>query len=330
VGTQAGESHHIETLNQGEGKRKMTKKLALAFVLVTTLITLLSGCGFSSSSGGSSGSGSTGPIIVGSKSFTENILIGDMMYDLLQANLKGVTIQNKSNLGGTAVPWNALQSGQIDLYAEYTGTGLVSILKQPIVHNPDQAYQIVKAQYPQKYHIDWLQPLGFNDTYAIAVPQSIAQQYHLKTTSDLAAVAPKLTFGAEPEFFTRPEYTQMLSTYGLHFGSSKKLNVGLKYEAAGSGQVQVIDVFSTDADLIKYNMVVLQDDKSIFPPYYAAPIVREDTLKAHPEATAILNKLAGKIDNATMQKLNYKVDVQHLSDVTVARQFLVSLGLLSS
>jgi len=116
----------------------------------------------------------------------------------------------------------------------------------------------------------------------------------------------------------------------LHHAASKKLNVGLKYEAVGSSQVQVIDVFSTDANLIKYNMAVLQDDKSIFPPYYAAPIVREDTLKAHPEVTAILNKLAGKIDNTTMQQLNYKVDVQHQSDVTVAKQFLVSQGLLSA
>jgi osmoprotectant transport system substrate-binding protein len=308
----------------------MMKKLTLTFVMITALLAMLSGCGFSSSSGGSSGTGSSGPVIVGSKSFTENILIGDMMYDLLQANLKGVTIQNKSNLGGTAVPWNALQSGQIDMYCEYTGTGLVSILKQPIVHDPDQAYQTVKQQYPQKYHIDWLQPLGFNDTYAIAVPQSIAQQYHLKTMSDLAPVASKLTFGAEPEFFTRPEYTDMINTYRTHFGSNKKLNVGLKYEAAGGGQVQVIDVFSTDANLIKYNMVVLQDDKNVFPPYYAAPIVREDTLKAHPEVTTILNKLAGKLDNSTMQKLNYQVDVQHQSDATVAKQFLVSQGLLSS
>ena len=306
----------------------MMKKLTLTFVLITALVTILSGCGFGSSAGGSSGTGSTGPVIVGSKSFTENILIGDMMYDLLQANLKGVTIQNKSNLGGTAVPWNALQSGQIDMYTEYTGTGLVSILKQPVVQDANQAYQIVKTQYPQKYHIDWLQPLGFNDTYAIAVPQSLAQQYHLKTMSDLGAVASKLTFGAEPEFFTRPEYTSMINTYGLHFGSNKKLNVGLKYEAAGSGQVQVIDVFSTDADLIRYNMVVLQDNKSIFPPYYAAPIVREDTLKAHPEINTILNKLAGKITNSIMQQLNYKVDVQHQSDTDVAKQFLTSQGLL--
>ena len=296
-----------------------------------TLVTMLSACGFSSSSGGSSSTGAQMSINVGSKSFTENILIGDMMYDLLQANLKGVTIANKSNLGGTIVPWNALQSGQISMYCEYTGTGLVDILKQPVVHNPDQAYSIVMQQYPQKFHIDWLQPLGFNDTYAIAVPQSVAAQYHLKTISDLASVASKLVFGAEPEYFTRPDgYQGLVSTYGLHFSSTKELNVGLKYEAAGNNQVQVIDVFSTDGALIKYNMVVLQDDKNFFPPYYAAPIVREDVLKAYPQVSSVLNKLAGKFTDSVMQKLNYQVDVQHQAADVVAKQFLVSQGLLSS
>jgi osmoprotectant transport system substrate-binding protein len=314
----------------------MTKKLALTFVLITALVTMLSACGFSPPSSGrgsssGSGSGSSAPVIVGSKSFTENILIGDMMYDLLQANLKGVTVENKSNLGGTMVPWNAIQSGQVDMYCEYTGTGLVDILKQQPTTNPDAAYQTVKTMYPQKFHIDWLNPLGFNDTYAIAVPQSIAQQYHLQKISDLAPVASKLAFGAEPEYFTRPDgYAGLVNSYGLHFGSKKELNVGLKYEAVGTNQVQVIDVFSTDGQLIKYNMVVLQDDKQFFPPYYAAPIVREDTLKAHPEVSAILNKLAGKFTDSIMQKLNYQVDVQHQSADTVAKQFLVSQGLLSS
>jgi osmoprotectant transport system substrate-binding protein len=312
----------------------MTKKMTLMFItIISTLVLLLTSCGLSPSTGSSpsSGSSSGGTIIVGSKSFTENILIGDMMYDLLSANLKGVTIQNKSNLGGTQVPWNAIQSGQIDMYTEYTGTGLVDILKQPVVQDPNQAYNIVKQQYPVKFHIDWLQPIGFNDTYAIAVPTALAQQYNLKTISDLAAVAPNLVFGAEPEYYTRPDgYSGLIKTYGLHFKSTKSINVGLKYAAVGNNQVQVLDVFSTDAQLIQYKMVVLQDDKSFFPPYYAAPIVREDILNKYPQVATILNKLAGKLDDASMQKLNYAVDVQHQADTAVAKQFLVSIGLLSS
>lgn len=309
------------------------KKLTLTSVLLVSLIMMMSACGLSPTSSSSGSSSATkGTIIVGSKSFTENILIGDMMYDLLKADpsLKGVNIQNKSNLGGTMVPWNALTSGQIDMYCEYTGTGLVDILKQPVTEDPNLAYQTVKQMYPSKFHIDWLQPIGFNDTYAIAVSQATAQKYNLKTISDLAAVASKLVFGAEPEYFSRPDgYPGLIKTYGLHFSSTKEINVGLKYEAAGSNQVQVIDVFSTDGDLTKYNMVVLQDDKNFFPPYYAAPIVREDTLKAYPQVSSILNKLAGKLDNTAMQKLNYDVDVQHQSDTAVAKQFLQSIGLLS-
>ena len=309
----------------------MTKKLALTFVMIATLVATMSGCGLSPSSSAGPSTSPPGTIIVGSKSFTENILVGDMMSDLLQANLKGVTIQNKLNLGGTIITWNALQSGQLSMYCEYTGTGLVDILKDPVTSDPNAAYQTVKQQYPQKYHIDWLEPIGFNDTYAIAVPQSIATQYHLKTISDLGPVASNLVFGAEPEYFTRPDaYPGLIKTYGLHFKATKELNVGLKYEAAGNNQIQVVDAFSTDGALIKYNMVVLQDDKHFFPPYYAAPIVREDILKAYPQVSTILNKLAGKIDDTTMQKLNYQVDVQHQSADTVAKQFLVSQGLLSS
>jgi osmoprotectant transport system substrate-binding protein len=309
----------------------MTKKMTLTFIMMSALVTMLSACGFSPATSGSSSPSKPGTIIVGSKSFTENILIGDMMYDLLSANLKGVKIENKSNLGGTMVPWNALQSGQIDMYCEYTGTGLVDILKQPPVQDPNQVYNTVKEQYPQKFHIDWMQPVGFNDTYAIAVPATIAQQYHLTTISDLAAVAPQLTFGAEPEYYTRPDgYPGLIKTYGLHFKATKSVNVGIKYQAVGSNQVQVLDVFSTDAQLIQYHMVVLKDDKSFFPPYFAAPIVREDILKAYPQVAGILNKLAGKLDDTAMQKLNYDVDVQHQSDTVVAKQFLVSVGLLSA
>jgi osmoprotectant transport system substrate-binding protein len=309
----------------------MKRKMAMVFIMITTLTVMLTSCGLSPSQGNTTTSSSGGTIIVGSKSFTENILIGDMMYDLLSANLKGVIIQNKSNLGGTMVPWNAIQSGQIDMYTEYTGTGLVDILKQSVEQNPDQVYNTVKQQYPSKFHIDWMQPLGFNDTYAIAVPKTLAAKYNLKTISDLRAVAPQLVFGAEPEYYTRPDgYPGLTKTYNLHFKSTKSINVGLKYEAAGGNQVQVIDVFSTDGQLIQYNMVVLQDDQNFFPPYYAVPIVREDILHKYPQVADILNKLAGKLDNTAMQKLNYAVDVQHKAATDVAKQFLVSVALLSA
>ncbi len=269
------------------------------------------------------------PIIVGSKSFTENILIGDMMYDLLKANLPGVQVINKQDLGGTMVPWNALLSGQIDMYCEYTGTGLIDILKQPVMHNPNAVYNYVKKEYPVKFKVDWLKPIGFNDTYAIAMPQALAKKDHVTTISDLSKVANQLVFGAEPEFFSRPDgYPGLVNDYGLHFKSTSQINVGLKYEAVAKGDVQVIDVFSTDGDLVKYHMVVLKDNKNFYPPYFAAPIVREDIIKAYPKIPSILNKLAGKISNEQMQQLNYSVDVLHKSASVVAKNFLISKGLL--
>ncbi|UOF88770.1 glycine/betaine ABC transporter substrate-binding protein [Fodinisporobacter ferrooxydans] len=305
------------------------KKAVLSVLLVGLGATAVAGCGTQSISNSGGTSQSKPTIIVGSKSFTENILVGDMMYDLLKQGLPNAAIQNKQNLGGTMVPWNALQSGQLSMYTEYTGTGLIDILKQPVSHDANYTYNYVSQQYPQKFKIDWMKPLGFNDTYAIAVPKAFAEKYNLKTISDLAKVENQVTFGAEPEFFSRPDgYAGLTKAYGLKFVSTKEINVGLKYEAVKKGDVQAIDVFSTDGQLIKYNMVVLKDDKNFYPPYYAAPIVREDIIKAYPQIPDILNQLAGKITNKQMQQMNYDVDVKHESADTVAKKFLQQAGLL--
>ncbi|BCL80982.1 glycine/betaine ABC transporter substrate-binding protein [Ktedonobacteria bacterium brp13] len=308
------------------------KKIASSFVMFMALLVLMSACGFGPPGSSTSASANSNTIVIGSKNYTENIVVGDMMYELLKAKLKGVNVEAKPDLASTLVAWNSLQSGQLNAYPEYTGTGLVDILKKPVNTNPNQVYQTVKQAYSQQYHVDWLNPLGFNNTYAIAVPKSIADEYHLKTISDLAAVSSKLVFGSDPEFYVRQDdgYPALLKEYGLHFASAKQIDVGLKYEAMANNQIQVTDAYSTDGELVKYNFVVLQDNKHLFPPYYAAPIVRQDTLKAHPEVASILNELAGKIDDATMKQLNYEVDVQHQAADTVAKQFLISKGLLSA
>lgn len=304
------------------------KKTTLSLVLLTILSLLMSACGFGPP-GTTGGSKDNNTIVIGSKNFSENIIVGDMLYYLLKAKLKGVKVENKPNLGATIVLWNSLQSGQIDSYVDYTGTGLVDILKMPATTDPDKAYQTVKQEYPKRYQIDWMKPLGFNNTYAVAVPKDLANKYHLKKVSDLAPIASQLVFGGEPEYFTRPDgYKGFVDAYGLHFKSSKQIDTGLKYQATASNQVQVLDVFSTDGNLIRYNLTVLEDDKHFFPPYYAAPIVRESTLKAHPEIGPLFNSLANKLDDASMQQLNYQVDVQHKSPDEVAQQFLKSQGLL--
>lgn len=301
--------------------------------MLAALLALVSGCGFGpQTSSIGSGPKSSNTIVVGSKYFSENIVLGDMMYDLLKAKLKNVKVQNQPDLASTLVAWTSVQNGQLDMYPEYTGTGLVDVLKKPANSNTEQVYQTVKRDYDQQYHVRWLNPIGFNNTYAIAVPRAVAEKYHLKKISDLAAVSSQLTFGADPEFFIRHDdgYPALMRKYGLNFQSTRQIDVGLKYEAVADDLFQVTDAYSTDGALLRYNLVVLQDDKHLFPPYYAAPIVREDTLKAHPEISSILNELSGKIDDETMKHLNYQVDVQHKSADDVARQFLVSKGLLSS
>ncbi|GER92023.1 glycine/betaine ABC transporter substrate-binding protein [Dictyobacter vulcani] len=309
------------------------KKIVSVWIMLTALLTLVSGCGFgpqSSTLGNTPKSGNT--IVIGSKNFSESIVLGNMMYDLLKAKLKHVNVQNQPNLASTLVAWTSVKDGQLDIYPEYTGTGLVDILKKPASTNTEQVYQTVKQEYARQYHVDWLDPIGFNNTYAVAVPKAIAHKYHLTKISDLAAVSSQLVFGGDPEFFIRHDdgFPALMSKYGLNFQSTRQIDVGLKYLAVASDQFQVTDAYSTDGALIRYNLVVLQDDKHLFPPYYAAPLVREDTLKAYPEIKPILNELSGKINNETMKQLNYQVDVQHKSADDVARQFLVSHGLLSS
>ncbi|MBO0791215.1 MAG: glycine/betaine ABC transporter substrate-binding protein, partial [Ktedonobacteraceae bacterium] len=149
------------------------KKTTLSLVLLTILSLLMSACGFGPP-GTTGGSKDNNTIVIGSKNFSENIIVGDMLYYLLKAKLKGVKVENKPNLGATIVLWNSLQSGQIDSYVDYTGTGLVDILKMPATTDPDKAYQTVKQEYPKRYQIDWMKPLGFNNTYAVAVPKDLA------------------------------------------------------------------------------------------------------------------------------------------------------------
>ena len=311
----------------------MKKATSLSIVFMA-LLSIMSACGFGppGNANSTSSSANTNTIVIGSKNFSENILLGDMMYDLLKAKLKGVQVVNEPDLASTLVAWTSLENGQLSAYPEYTGTGLVDILKKPVNSNPDQVYQTVKQTYSQQYHVNWLQPMGFNNTYASAVPKATAEKYHLKTISDLAAVSSQMVFGADPEFFTRQDdgYPTLIKKYGLHFSSTKQIDVGLKYEAVANNQIQVTDAYSTDGQLIQYNLVVLKDNKHIFPPYYAAPIVRQDILKAHPQISSILNELAGKLNDATMTQLNYQVDVQHKAASAVAMQFLVSKGLLTA
>jgi osmoprotectant transport system substrate-binding protein len=233
-------------------------------------------------------------------------------------------------MGGTFVCFEAIKNGDIDVYPEYTGTALTAQLKMDVISDPDEAYQVVAEEFDRQFGVKWLEPLGLNNTYTLAVTDAVYQKYKIETFSDLAKVSQNLAFGAEHEFFDRQDgYDGLVKLYGIKFkGEPKKMNVSLKYQAIGNGDMDVTDAFATDGPIKQYNLKVLVDDKGFFPPYYAAPIVRKDTLEDHPELEEVLNRLAGLVDDPTMTELNYQVDVEGKDVEKAVREFLQSKGLL--
>lgn len=268
-------------------------------------------------------------ITIGSKDFSENIILGEMFAQLIEAHTD-LKVNRKLNMGGTFVCFEAIKNGDIDIYPEYTGTALAAQLKMDVISDPDEAYRVVAEEFDRQFGIKWLEPLGLNNTYTLAVTDEVYQKYRVETFSDLAKVSQNLVFGAEHEFFDRQDgYDGLVKMYGLTFkGEPKKMNASLKYQAIGNGDIDVTDAFATDGPIKQYNLKVLEDDKGFFPPYYAAPIIRKDTLEDHPELEEVLNRLAWLVDDPTMTELNYQVDVQGKDVEVVVREFLQSKGLL--
>ncbi|MGB8955398.1 MAG: glycine betaine ABC transporter substrate-binding protein [Tumebacillaceae bacterium] len=303
--------------------KKATLKKLVAGALMFALATTATGC--SVLTGGSKASDT---LTVAGKNFTEQDIMANMVGLMLEKNTD-LKVKTKSYLGGTEVVFSAMKNGSADVYVEYTGTGLVNIMGEKAITDPDQAYEKVKSAFPGKYKIDWLKPIGFNNTYAIAVTQETAKKYNLKTISDLQQHAAEIVLGTEQEFLDRDDGLKgMKATYGINFKDVKAMDPGLKYQALSSGSVGAIDAFTTDGRLAKDNLVLLEDDKHFFPPYYAVPIVRSETLKAHPEIGDVLNKLAGKIDEKEMAQLNAEVDVDKKKARDVAQEWLTKEGLI--
>lgn len=288
-------------------------------LLVLILVTIFAFVGCSGSN----------TITVGSKDFGENILLGEIFAQLIEAKTD-LKVHRKLNMGGTFVNFNAMRNKQLDIYPEYTGTALTATLEMDVINDPTESYNVVKDEYLKRYDIVWLEPLGFNNTYTLAITPEVAAQYPMETFSDLAAYAPNLVFGAEHEFFDRQDgFDGLIAEYGLNFkGEPLKMVVALKYQAIGQGDMDITDAFSTDGQLQQFNLKVLEDDKGFFPPYHAAPIIRKATLDAHPELEEVLNLLAGRIGDERMAALNYAADVEGRPTEEVATQFLTEEGLI--
>ncbi|HUF78222.1 MAG TPA: glycine betaine ABC transporter substrate-binding protein, partial [Thermoanaerobaculia bacterium] len=229
----------------------------------------------------------------------------------------------------------ALRAGAIDLYPEYTGTGLASILgEEPATGDGGDAAATlarVRRAFLERWDLHWLAPLGFENAFAVAVPRALAEREGLVTLSDLARVAPRLAAGLGYEFAERPDGLPGLSeAYGLAFGSVRRLQQALKYRAVAAGEIQVLDVYTTDGRLVSYDLAVLEDDRGFFPPYAAAPLVRGAALERHPEVAAALALLAGSLDEERMRRLNFRLQEEKAEPAVVARDTLRELGLVAA
>lgn len=299
------------------------KRRILILTMAAALLIAFYGCGQSKSTNAPGGGGS---ITVGSKNFTENIIIAHMMAELVEANTD-LQVIRKVNLGGSNVAWKALESNDIQMYPDYTGTIVANYYQEETGTSQETLEKAMQLTTQDKLKL--LKPFGFNNTYTLAITQETAQKYNLNSFSDLAEVSAGLLLGCEFEFKDRPDgYPGLQSAYSMDFKDVKGMDHGIMYRSLDGGEVDVVDAYATDGQIKVYNLKILQDDKEFFPPYDALPVVRQDTLDKYPQIEDALNKLAGTIDEKAMQELNARVDSDGMKEETVAHDFLAARGLV--
>lgn len=262
-------------------------------------------------------------ITIGSKDYTEQIIISNLAADMIEENTD-ITVTRKTHLGGTQVCFSALNEKEIDMYLEYSGSAFVDILKHKPISDVEKVYNIVKKELKSKYGITVLPQMGFNNTYVMAVTKETAKKYNLETISDLAKVSHKLVFGASFEFLNREDgLPGLMEKYNFNVKDTKALDDSAKYIALGNKNTDVADAFATDGLLKKYNLISLKDDKHFFPPYYAMPILRDDVYEQYPEIKGALTNLSKALTDEVMTSLNYQVDELHEKPEDVAKKFLI-------
>ena len=268
------------------------------------------------------------PIIVASKPFGESFLLAEMFAQLLES--RGVAVERRFGLGATEIAFQALRTEAIDVYPEYTGTGLVAVLDQNPEGSADDVFRTVSRIFRERWGIHWLPLLGFENTYAIAVRRESAEADGLRTLSDLARVSDRYIGGFSPDFIGRSDGLPGLqAAYGLRLQAQRSLLQAVKYEALDRGEVDVVDGYSTDGRIDRYDFVVLEDDLDFFPPYGASPLVGRRLWESRPEAVQALSELAGMLDEEVMRALNRRVEVEGEEFETVARDVLTEMGLVA-
>lgn len=253
--------------------------------------------------------GDPGAVVVGSKDFVEQDVLAELIAQELEA--RGVPVERRFHFGGTDITHEALTSGAIDLYVEYSGTALMAILDRAPIHDRDSVYTVVEEAYLDRWDLVVGPPLGFENTFALVVRRDDAESLGLSTISGLAAVDQEWTAGFGPEFMSREDgYPGLREAYGLEFGSVKQMDLGLLYRALEQGGIDVAVGNSTDGQIDALDLVVLRDDRDFFPPYQAIPVVRREILESHPPVWSVLLALEEEISTREMRELNRRVVVE--------------------
>ena len=268
----------------------------------------------------------TDAVVIGSKNFTEQVILGELIAQAIEAE-GGVRVERKLNLGGTFVADRGLRNGELDAYVEYTGTAVTAVFHAQVPHDSGQALEQARQLYSQ-HGITVARPLGFNNTFAVLVRGDDAASRGLKTIDDLRSIAPGWKTGFGYEFLQREDgYAGLVQTYGLQFQAPPRgMDLSLIYQALAERQVDVVAGDATSAQIDAFHLAALEDNRHYFPPYDAVPLVRTATLLRHPEVGRALDRIAGRITDSDMRALNAAVDVGHLAPAAVAQQFLARLG----
>lgn len=290
-------------------------KRCMACVLALALAAMLAGCGEES-----------GALHMATKPMTEQLIIGSFMKLLIEQDTD-LTVEITDGVGGgVANIQPAMEKGEFDFYPEYTGTGWNAVLKGDGIYN-ESMFDALQEGYAEM-DMTWTGMLGFNNTYGLCVTREVAEEYDLQTYSDLAEVAGELTFGAEYDFFEREDgYAALQETYGMEFRETMDMDIGLKYDAILQKKVDAMSIFTTDGRLAVSDVVVLEDDKGLYPSYMCGFVVRREVLEQYPELQAVFDKVAGLLTDAEMAELNHRVESEGQTPEEVAEDLFVQKGL---
>ena len=315
---------------------KKTWKKWVALGMTFGMIAGIAGCGNSKNAGSESTTEAAkkqeaaAPIKIATKPMTEQFILGEMLKLVIEDTTDYSVELTKGIGGGTNNIMPAMESGDFDLYPEYTSSGYIMVLKHDSdgISDEDMWKQLQK-EYKDKYDMSWIGQYGFNNTYALIIREEAAKKYNLTKTSQLADVSDQLVFGGNSDYIERKDGFHLLcDTYGLKFKDVKDIDIGLKYEALKKGDIDVSNGFTTDAQLSNDNVRVLEDDKHLQVNYFCSNVVRNDTLKSHPGLEEAIMKLDNSITDKEMASLNYKVEVEGKEDVEVAKDYLTEKGII--